>query len=702
MKPARPIRVGVDIGGTFTDIVLLHDSGDVLIKKISSSVENYAHAIATGLAEVFEGHELVPEEISTVMHATTVASNAILQRDGSQVGLIGTRGFRDVLEIRNLRMPRLYDLRWEKPPPLIERWRRITVDERINARGEVLRTLDRAEAGRAVDELLARGVESIAVCLINSYANPVHERLLGDVIAERAPGLPHCLSYDVLPEIKEYERTSTTVVNTYVLPIVERYLEALRGHLDAAGIHAPLLIMQSNGGLTPGEEAARRPVNIVESGPAAGVVGAQAIARASALKNLISFDMGGTTAKASLIEAGSYARTREYSVGGGIMVGSRLLTGGGYQISVPAIDLAEVGAGGGSIIWIDAGGALQAGPRSAGAVPGPVCYDIGGQDPTVTDANLILGYLNPNYLCGGELALNPARAREVFASHVAQPLELELAYAAYGARQVVISNMIRAIRAVSSERGRDPREFTLFAFGGNGGLFAADMASELGMHRIIVPPASGLFSAFGLLYAEVEHHYSRTLRVLLRAADPRGLESAYAALELNARNQLQSDGFDADHIELKRSANLHYQGQIYELAVALEPGAIDASSLRATQESFGLEHERTYGHRAGLDEPVELVNIEVLGRGLSESARLPATLRLRSATESVSTVGPERQRDAYFGPDVGWLSTPVIGRSGLSAARSGPLIVEEYDATSLVPPNGVAEVDGRGNLLIEI
>ena len=695
-------RVGIDIGGTFTDIVLLDDSGIAVVKKISSSVDNYAHAIARGLAEVFDAHQLDPVEIATVMHATTVASNAILQRHGSRVGLIGTRGFRDVLEIRNLRMPRLYDLHWEKPPPLVERSLRVTVDERINAKGEVVEALEPEAAGRAVDALVARGVESIAVCLINSYTNPEHEYLLGRVIAERAPELPYCLSYDVLPEIKEYERTSTTVVNTYVLPIVARYLDALRAHLDATKVRAPLLIMQSNGGLTPGEEAATKPVNIIESGPAAGVVGAQAIASGSGLANLISFDMGGTTAKASLIEDGRYTRTREYSVGGGIMVGSRLLTGGGYQLAVPAIDLAEVGAGGGSVVWIDAGGALQVGPKSAGAVPGPVCYDIGGGEPTITDANLLLGYLNPEHLCGGELALNAAKARDIFVTRVAQPLGLELAYAAYGARQVVIANMIRAIRAVSSERGRDPRESVLFAFGGNGGLFGADIAKELGMRRVIVPPASGLFSAFGLLYAEVEHHYSRTVRVLLDGADPQALEAAYTALESSAREQLCIDGFGADHIEHERSANLHYRGQIYELRLALEPGALDARSLRDLQESFGREHQRTYGHRAGLEEPVELVGIEVVGRGRSESPRLPDALRLLGPSTAGAASGSPRQRDAYFGPDIGWLSTPVRDRAEIRGRCPGPLIVEEYDATCLVTPGACGEIDERGNLIIEV
>ena len=454
-------RAGVDIGGTFTDIVLLGHDGEVVSKKISSSVENYALAIVDGLEALFAEQGVAPGEVAEIMHGTTVASNAILERSGARVGLVTSRGFRDVLELRNLRMPRLYDLTWEKPPPLVERYLRVTVDERVNAAGEVVRPLDRDDARRALRRLLDEGVDAIAICLINSYVNPCHERLLAEVAAEVAaevdPGLPCCTSFDVQPEIKEYERTSTTVVNAYVLPTVRRYLETLREGLYARGVSAPLHIMQSNGGLTPAAQAASKPVDIVESGPAAGVVGARAVARQSGIENVISFDMGGTTAKASLIEGGEYTRTREYSVGGGIISGSRLLTGSGYLLNVPAIDLAEVGAGGGSILWIDDGGSMQAGPKSAGARPGPACYGLGGEAPTITDANVVLGYLNPAHLCGGELPIDARGSRRAIETSIAGPLGLDVEHASWGARQVAIASMIRAIRAVSSERGRDPR-----------------------------------------------------------------------------------------------------------------------------------------------------------------------------------------------------------------------------------------------------
>ena len=694
----RSYRVGVDIGGTFTDIVLLDANGRVISKKISSSVDNYALAIVDGLESVFAEHGVTPHAVAEIMHGTTVASNAILQLAGARVGLVTSKGFRDVLELRTLRMPRLYDLTWEKPPPLVERYLRMVVDERVNAAGEVVRPLARDDAARAIRRLLDEGVDAIAICLVNSYANPVHERLLAEVVEELAPGLSCCTSFDVLPEIKEYERTSTTVVNTYVLPIVERYLATLREGLDTRAVTAPLLIMQSNGGLTPAAEAAVKPVNIVESGPAAGVVGARAIARQSELANVISFDMGGTTAKASLIECGEYTRTREYSVGGGIMTGSRLLTGGGYLLNVPAIDLAEVGAGGGSIVHIDAGGSMQVGPKSAGARPGPVCYGLGGDAPTVTDASVTLGHLNPRFLCGGEHPIDADASHRALTDAVARPLGLTLEDAAWGARQVAIANMIRAIRAVSSERGRDPRDYALFAFGGNGALFATGMAAELGMKTIVVPPAAGLFSAFGLLYAEIEHHYSRTVRRVLHDADAASIESIFGDLEAQADAQLAADGFDATQRACTRSAMLHYQGQIYELEVPVPAACIDRAALDALAESFGREHERTYGHRAGAEEPVELVTAQVLGRGLDERPRVPDRLILE-ARESAPGSGAESRR-AYYGRSHGWIDSPVVARAVLAGGGEGPCIVEEYDSTCLVPPGVRARVDERGNLVL--
>jgi N-methylhydantoinase A len=692
---ATTFRVGVDIGGTFTDIVLLGSDGSIHTKKVSSSVENYAAAIVDGLAELFSETGLTGAAIEEVRHGTTVASNAILERKGARVGLITTKGFRDVLEIRTLRMPRLYDIGWIKPEPLVERYLRQVVDERVNHQGAIERPLDPADAERAVDSLLTEEVEAIAVCLINSFANPAHELMIKDIVACKAPGLALSISCEVLPEIKEYERTSTTVINAYVTPIVADYLRAMRGNLDAAGIAAPLLLMQSNGGLTTAAAAMARPIHIIESGPAGGVVGAQALARAKQLKNLITFDMGGTTAKAATVEQGELTRAHEYTVGAGIVIGSRLLTGAGYTLKVPAIDLAEVGAGGGSHVWIDAGGALQVGPQSAGADPGPVCYDKGGDVPTLTDANVLLGFINPKALVGGALKLNAEKAQLVFAEKVAKPLGTTIERAAYGAFEIAASNMIRAIKAVSTERGRDPRDFALFAFGGNGPLFAAAMASALGIGRVVVPPSAGLFSSFGLLYADLEHHYSRTLRRLLRGANLAEIGAAWDTLTREAEAELAAEGFIGPRARVKRSAALHYKGQTYELVVPVPDGPIDDGTVAAIEAAFAEEHERTYGHRAGPDEPVELVSIQAVGLGLRD----------RGMPERIRPDQPEPPRPpprlAWLGAAYGWVKTPVLRRSDVGGGRAGPLIVEEYDATCLVPPSARAGLDEAGNIVIE-
>ncbi|WP_422017986.1 hydantoinase/oxoprolinase family protein [Reyranella sp.] len=690
-------RVGVDIGGTFTDIVLLGSDGTIHTKKISSSVGNYAQAIVDGLSEVFRETGLDGGAIEEIRHGTTVASNAILEHKGARVGLITTKGFRDVLEIRTLRMPKLYDLAWTKPEPLVERYLRKVVDERVDHAGRVDRALDPADAERAVDELLAEKVEAIAICLLNSFTNPAHELMLRDIVARKAPHLPLSVSCEVLPEIKEYERTSTTVINAYVMPIVATYLHALRRGLDSAGIPARLLLMQSNGGLTTDTAAAERPMNIIESGPAGGVVGAQALARAKKLEKIITFDMGGTTAKASMVEDGEVARAQEYAVGAGIMIGSRLLTGAGYTLKVPAIDLAEVGAGGGSHVWIDPGGALQAGPESAGAFPGPVCYDKGGEAPTITDANVLLGYINPGHLVGGAVKLNADKARAVFEQKIAKPLGMTVERAAYGAHLIAASNMIRAIKAVSTERGRDPREFSLFAFGGNGPLFAAGMAAALGIGRVIVPPSAGLFSSFGLLYADVEHHYARTFRRLLRQADLGEIDRAWTAMAEQADGQLAVEGFTGTGARLKRSAALHYKGQSYELTVPVPDGLIDARMVTHLEEAFGREHERTYGHRAGPDEPVELVSIQLVGAGLREGSGVPQNVR-----PSRAEAKGQASRRAWFGDAHGWMETPVVSRADLATPMIGPLIVDEYDTTCVVPPGARAERDSAGNIVMTL
>ena len=505
----------------------------------------------------------------------------------------------------------------------------------------------------------------------------------------------------MLPEIKEYERTSTTVINAYVMPVVRRYLATLQAGLGEIDVRAPLMIMQSNGGLMTAAAAAAVPMHIIESGPAAGVVGAQVLARRMALPRVITFDMGGTTAKASIVEDGEINQAGEYQVGGGIMLGSRLLTGAGYLLRVPSIDLAEVGAGGGSLVWVDAGGALQVGPRSAGAFPGPLCYDLGGAEPTITDANVILGYLNPTALAGGAVKLNAARAREGFEEKVARRLGLPLERAAHGAHLIAASNMMRAIRAVSSERGRDPREYALFAFGGNGPLFAAGMAAALEMRRIVVPPAPGLFSSFGLLYSDVEHHYVRSHRRLLRGVAAGELEALWARMEEEARAQLGREGFAPSAMRLKRSADLRYQGQSFELTVPVparlagSPPATTPSP--ASRRPSGASTSAPTGIAPGPRNPSRSSASVWSPRGSPIARACP------SASRSIAGRGGEaRTRRVYFGPEHGFIETAVVGRGDLAGGRGGPLIVEEYDATCVVTPGAQATLDPWGNIVIDI
>jgi len=411
----------------------------------------------------------------------------------------------------------------------------------------------------------------------------------------------------------------------------------------------------------------------------------------------ISFDMGGTTAKVSLIENGEVTRTTEYSVGGGIMVGSRLLSGAGYALKVPAIDLAEVGAGGGSIIWIDAGGALQVGPRSAGAKPGPVCYGMGGTEPTITDANVVLGYINPAHLVGGALKLDAASACAAIAEKVAKPLGMSIEQAAYGTHRIAASNMIRAIKAVSSERGRDPREYVLVGFGGNGPLFSAVMAETLQIRDVLIPPSAGVFSSFGLLFSDVEYHFTRSRKALLAALDPAEVEAMYRDLEDEAMTRLTEDGFAGGKVRISRSALLHYQGQSFELEVPTPAGRLDATALAVLEEAYGQEHERTYGHRAGSGEPVEMVTLKVVGRAVPTVAR--ATLAAHAhLAEGVTASGATRR--AWFDHPHGWLETKVLNRTDLIVPHPGPCIVEEYDSTCVVPPGWTARLDEHGNVAL--
>lgn len=691
-------RLGGDIGGTFTDLVLLDTNGRVVTRKVPSTPDDYGRAILQSVESLLAELALPAAAGRDVVHGTTIATNAIVERRGAPTGLLTTRGFRDNLEIGRLRYPRLYDLTWTKPIPLVERRWRLEVPERLDRAGHVVEPLDEVAARRAIGRLLAEGVQSLAVSLLHSFANPVHERRLAELIAEMAPELPVCLSSDVLPEIGEYERTSTTVINAYIQPVVGRYLAALETGLAELGVRVPVLVMQSNGGVMSAQAASRRPIHIVESGPAAGVIAAQQLTRELDLPNAITLDMGGTTAKAAIIEDGQPHQAAEYQVGAGLNIGNRLNRGSGYLLRVPAIDIAEVGAGGGSLVWLDHAGSIHVGPHSAGAVPGPACYRAGGLQPTLTDANLLLGYLNPDALLGGDLPIDRAYAQKVFEMHVARPLGLAVSEAAYGVHRIAVANMVRVVKAVSSERGRDPRAFTLVAFGGNGPVHAALVAAELAMRRVIVPPWPGLFSACGLLVAELTHHFSRTILRTTSSVTAADVEHVFRQLEARARETLADEGYGPDRCQMTRTADIRYVGQSFELRLPLEAGPMTERLLRDLGRQFGAEHERTYGHRADHD-PVELVNVRITATGLTKESRVAPKPSLADGRRPSVPV----RRLAYFGREHGVLQTSVIGREYVAATpTAGPVIIEEYDATTVVPPGCAVRRDSRDNLLVEV
>jgi len=692
-RPSPGTRIGVDIGGTFTDIVVLDETGQVLRSKVLSTPNDYSQGIAHGLEAASAQAGLDVSRIAQIMHGTTVATNALLEGKGAKVALVTTTGFRDVLEIRRLRMPVLYDIRFRKPPALVPRQFRFEVPERIDSQGRIERALDESAAGKVIERILAAGVDTIAICLINAYANGIHEARLRAMIHARAPGIPVSISSELVPEIREYERTSTTVVNCYVLPLVQRYLAGLDAQLSARGIGTKLTIMQSSGGAMSAAAAAERPIYIIESGPAAGVVGAAELARRLDNANLLTFDMGGTTAKAALVEGGRFLRVNSLEVGGGINIAGRLLSGGGYHVSAPAIDIAEVGAGGGSIARIDAGGGLIVGPDSAGAEPGPACYGRGGTLPTVTDANVVLGFINPRALAGGGLPIRRDAAAAALETHIARPLGLDLHAAAWGVHRVANASMARALRAVSTERGHDPRNLFMLAFGGNGPVHAATLARLLDIRRILVPPAPGVFSALGMLFPDIEHHYVRTHKRRLDDLDESALGGTFDALIGSGSKALHDEGFDRDHHVFEQLLDLRYVGANSELTLPFQSDG-QRDRVTALREAFASAHVRHYGYRSD-DEAIEIVNVRVIARA-STPKRLPERLSMSAEAREGGV------RDVYFGPQFGLVPTPVVARDQLREWQAGPLLVEEFDSTTVVPPDGRARRIAWDTIEIEL
>jgi N-methylhydantoinase A len=608
-----------------------------------------------------------------------------------------TRGFRDILEIGRQIRSRLYDVHLQKPMPLVPRRFSLEVSERLDHEGRVLTPLDVEEVRRASRRLRDEGVEAVVVCLLHSYLNPAHERAVAAVLREEMPGAYLSVSSDVCPEFREYLRASTAAVNAGVMPIVSRYVDALESRLHALGAAAPFYVMQSNGGVMTSASAKARPVYMVESGPAAGVIAAGGIAAPYGHRNVMSFDMGGTTAKVGLIQDGQLRLSTEIEVGAQSVTPLGEGRGGGYPIRTPVIDLVEVGAGGGSEAWIDAGGALRVGPRSAGARPGPACYGRGGDTPTITDANLVLRRLNPAFFLGGEMTLDVEAARRAIADRVAAPLALDPVAAAAGIVEIANAHMIGAMRLVSVQRGYDPRDFVLVAFGGAGPLHANALARELGIPTVLVPPNPGIASAVGMLMTDLRHEFVTTRRMRLDTLTPAALEALFADFVAEGEARLDRDGVPVSDRRMLRSVDLRYHGQSFELSITVPPGTLTAADVARLRAEFDAAHERAYGYAAPED-TVELVNVRLAAIGMTPRPR-PAPLREGSRHPDGALNGT---REVWFAEIGGWRKTSVFDRAKLLGGNviTGPAIVEGHDASTLVHPGWEATVDQHANLVV--
>lgn len=693
-RPQGAVRIGADVGGTFTDVVVLDGRGNPYTQKVPSTPPHFEKAVIQAIGAWLGSTGISGARVREVAHGTTVATNAVLEGRGARTALVTTKGFRDVLELRRIRVPVLYDWFFQKPGELVERYLRFEVDERVLANGEVQSGLRESELWDLKKKLEREAVQSVAVCFLHAYAYPEHERMVGRFLRKHLPHLTVSLSSEILPERKEYERTATTAVNAYVRPVMRGYLNALRRNLRRMEIEAPLLIMQSAGGLTPEEDAASRPVFILESGPAAGVLAAATTASRMGLANVITFDMGGTTAKASMIEEGRLGYHSEYEVGASLSTGSRLMGGSGELIRAPSLDIAEVGAGGGSIACLDRAGGLHVGPRSAGAVPGPACYRRGGKEPTVTDANVVLGYVRPGPLANGEVHVDPEAARRAIQDRIAGPLGIGLLEAAEGIHRIANTRIMKALREVSTERGRDPREFVLMAFGGSGPVHAAGLAEELSVQRVMVPALPGLFSALGLLYSDVERHGVRSCLLSIESLRPREIEELRETLEKDMLAWFRQGDYSAERIQLACSVDMRFRGQTSEIRIPLPAKPLTPQHVDTLRQTFEDEHERLYGHRSAAGHTVEVLAVRLVGKVVQH--RTEGDFQLPELQgETVPS------RTAYFGSRWGAVDTPVVTRTSLREVTQGPLLIDEYDSTVVVPPATRVWLDDLRNVVME-
>ena len=680
-------RVGIDIGGTFTDAVVITSEGEMHIFKSPSTPTDSSIGLFNCLkkASAVFGLELGDflRSVTLLVHGTTVATNTMLQYSGAKTGLITTKGFRDALEMRRAHKENIWDLSLAPPPPIIPRHLRLGVPERINYAGDVVVPLDEEETRQVVRRLARQGVQALAVCTLFSYLNPTHEHRIREIIREECTQCFVSISSEILPQVREYERTSTTAVNAYVGPVLGRYLTNLQDKLSAAGLLRDVLITQSNGGVMSSAHALQHGAATLLSGPSAGAVGGMFFASQLGMPDLIVMDMGGTSYDVSLIKDGAYAMTTEGEIAR-------------YRVALPMIDIHTIGAGGGSIAYLDKGSMLRVGPQSAGADPGPACYGRGGSQPTTTDANVVLGYINPDFYLGGEFPVSRDAATEAIRHSVAQPLGLDTVDGAYGIFRLVNSNMADATRAVSVERGHDPRDFALVAAGGAGALHASKIAESVGIPTVIVPKTASVFCALGMLESDLKHDYVRTLWAPLSALDHTELDDMLKEMERDAAETLTAEGIPAERVVLQRGIDLRYIGQHHEVPVPVPQGAITPETLVEVARRFHEAHERLYSYSEP-ESPLESINVRLTATGTIPKTPLePWPNGGEDASAAIKA-----SRPVYFGE---WQDTRIYDGSRLLVGNriEGPAIVEEVTTTIVIFPDDWAEVDRLGNLIIHV
>jgi N-methylhydantoinase A len=674
------VRLATDIGGTFTDLVYLDDeTGRIGLAKASSTPP----AFARGIMDALRKSGVAPESVDHFVHGTTVVINALTERKGAPTALVTTLGCRDVLAIGRGNRPDIYNLKFRKQEPFVPRRRRYEVTERMNYKGEVVTPLDLESLEAVIAQLRADGVGAVAVSVLHSYANPAHERQAAARLREALPGVNVTASSDLTREWREYERTSTAVLNAYVQPVASAYLNELAADLRAEGVTCRLNAMKSNGGTQTFEVLAEQPIHLVESGPVGGVIGAAAIGAAIGVPDLITLDIGGTTAKCTLIDGGAIKITTEYRI-------ERDDRNAGYSIKAPVVDIVEIGAGGGSIAWIDQGGALKVGPKSAGAVPGPACYNRGGTQPTVTDANLIAGRINPGYFLGGEIDVSIDAARAAM-EPVADAMGVSVEDAALGVIRIANANMINALKLVSVRRGYDPRDFALIAFGGGGPMHAAALAAELRVGKVIIPPAPGHFSAWGMLMTDPMQDFIQTAQTAADDANAAKAEAIFASLEREAVAFFEAAGADPAEVSIERFGDMRYAGQEHTVRVAF-PGLLQ--TFADPVASFHGLHERAYTFR--LDTPTEILNYHVV-------ARIPTVKPAIAPVEAAGSGRPKGSRMVDFDGE-GRLEAAIWERADLPLGTpvAGPAVIEEPASTTVIHPGQRVTLDRMGNLIIEL